>query len=123
MFKRYAVIVASMTLFSAIFSGCPMQGASIVGAWAINLDADCDSMDVQHFILVIQKDNTAELLMEFDAEGTWTFNGTTVSLSFPDVQGAEYEFTGVLGSQTITSGTFTVDSMGTNCWTAEQLVS
>lgn len=123
MLMRYMRTTTVALLYALVFFGCPMDGSSAVGAWAMELDMDCDEMDQTYYLIVLYSNGTVELLGATLYSGTWELNDSTVTIDLPNVLGAEWEMTGTLGTDLISDGTFTIDEMGNHCWVAERAPS
>jgi hypothetical protein len=123
MLKRYLQIAVVVLIAAMTFSGCPMQGSPVVGAWAIVLDFDCDDTFDGSFIIALYSNNTVELLGASLYSGTWELANSTVTITLPNVLGDEWVLTGTVGTDVVSDGTYTVDGMGSDCWTAERTTS
>ncbi len=123
MLIRYIRTIVVALLCGLAFSGCPMESSSVAGAWAMEVDTDCDETDEAYYLIILYSNGTVELLGALLYGGTWELSGSTVTIDLPNVLGAEWEMTGTLDTDVISNGTFTIDGMGNHCWVAERAPS
>lgn len=123
MLIRYMRTIAVALLCGFTFTGCPMQGSSVAGVWAIEIDPDCDEMDEGYYLIVLYSNGIVEFLGAQLYGGTWELTGSTVNINMPNAQDTEWELTGTLDMDVISNGTFTIDGMGNHCWVAERAPS
>jgi hypothetical protein len=125
MLKRNTPKAALVMLFAVALTGCPLSGSPVVGAWVFHLDLDCNSTDIQDFLFALYSDNTAEYFgIEANSHsGTWSLDESTLTVTFPDVQGSEVHLMGTLGTDLLTGGTYTINGMGNHCWTGQRVNS
>ncbi len=123
MSKRHGLLAAIALLIAVVTFGCPPESSPVVGAWVFLIDTDCNDMDLESYVVVLNLNSTAQLLGSTLYPGTWNLVGSNITITFPSVNGVEWIFTGTLGTDEVTAGTLTKDGMGSECWTAERTAS
>lgn len=112
-----AVLVVLISMI--LFSGCPVNNSSPVGAWVFYIDHGCDNANVSAYMVVLYPGNQAEFFGARVRSGTWNVVNSTLAVTFPDVDGSQYIFTGQLGSDVITGGALSIDGAPSGCVTGQ----
>ncbi len=123
MIIRYITTLGLVLLLAGTFAGCPLQQLGVVGFWVFFLDIGCDEMDINNLAFVLYSDNTAEFLFDDAYAGTWSLSDSTLTITFPNVQGNALILMGTLGTDVVNDGTYTVGGMGNRCWTGQRVDS
>ncbi len=119
MSKRKWFVFLSSVLLIVLLLGCPMDMSSLAGAWKVSLHFDCDTATQSILGIVLYPDGTAELYDEGVYVGTWSLNGSVVTITL--VSPSAYTFTGTVSmdGDSIIDGNYTGTYSG--CWTAEKI--